>query len=361
MVLTTEDANKCREKINSCLNRWIPSRKLSNSNGVFQHYDQHTINTFYEYCLDKHVLPKIDETGEELESIGFINTILEVQQKWHILSALAEEKALSVSTIKRPSSTSFPSKQIDDTQAIEHTKPARIILSYCQRDVRRCQHLIKQLPEEGLSIWAKPAILEQERDASFHIDKSDCVVLCISENSYENQSCEKEARYSIRTRKPVFLVKIQNHPLIGWQRELFYAKSLFQLFSSKPHLDLECGRFLLNIVSSSIHFPLHRQSLVCLQLQCTKPSYDSLIQKKFGRQQISNHEYHSLLPLEQQILRHEEKIRTLMSISNIKDEEMHCLIEQLQSVMNSTDPDEKKSDEQEETTKIQKNRSKCII
>jgi hypothetical protein len=50
--------------------------------------------------------------------------------------------------------------------------------------------------------------------------------------------------------KLVFPVKVRNHPLIGWQREVFEGKLFFQLFGSKNYFDLEFERLLLEIVST---------------------------------------------------------------------------------------------------------------
>jgi hypothetical protein len=105
--------------------------------------------------------------------------------------------------------------------------------------------------EEGFSVWAEPIFVEQDRDVSSQMNKSDCIILCISEHSYECQSCEKEANYAFQTGKQVLLVKIRNDPLIGWQREVFEGKLFFQLFGSENHFDLEFERLLLEIVCIS--------------------------------------------------------------------------------------------------------------
>jgi hypothetical protein len=128
------------------------------------------------------------------------------------------------------------------------------MISYSQQDSRLCQRLINRLIEEGFSIWAEPVINEQQRNVHSQIDKSDCVILCVSQNYYESQSCEKEARYAYQTGKQVLLIKIQNDPLIGWQRELFENKLFFQLFGSEDHFHLEFDNLLINIVKIVFNF-----------------------------------------------------------------------------------------------------------
>ncbi len=229
---------------------------MRNSNGIFRHCDQNTINKFYKYCKHRCVLPQINQTGEELELVGFVNSIFEVKEKWQVLSDLATEKVIRPPTTDRSNSAAIRSARLHSGTAIEQTDAYNIMFSYCQQDTRKCQHLIKRFTDEGLSLWTEPVVADQQRDVSSQIDKSDCILLCISENYYESQSCEKEARYALKTGKPVFLLKIQNHPLIGWQRELFEGKLICQLFGSENYFDLQCDNLLLKIVSISKRFIL---------------------------------------------------------------------------------------------------------
>jgi hypothetical protein len=240
-----EDLTKCQEKINSYLKRCVIATKLVNPTGIFQHWDQHTINAFYKYSKNKCVLLQINPTNNELELTGPVNNVAEVEQKWQFTSDLAKQKVLCMSKMERPSSA-----RLETGTSIGLTKVYNIMISYCQQDRRKCQRLIDQFLEEGFSVWAEPAIADQQRNVFSQIDKSDCILLCISEDYYENEACEKEVRYALRTGKQVFLVKIQNDPLIDWQRELFQDKLFFQLFGSQNHFDLEFGTLLLEIVSN---------------------------------------------------------------------------------------------------------------
>jgi hypothetical protein len=235
---------KCQEKLRDYLNRCTTSSKITNPDGIFQYWDQYTINGFYKYCKDQCVLPQINQTKTELELIGPINSVRQVKQKCYFLSELAKEKASRASIIERPSSA-----RRDAKSAVGQAKVYNIMISYSERDTRSSQRLIDRLVEEGFSVWAEPVNNEQQRDVSSQIEKSDCIILCVSENSYESRSCEKEARFAYQMGKQVFPVKIQNDPLIGWQREVFEEKLFFQLFGSKNHFDLEYENLLLRIVN----------------------------------------------------------------------------------------------------------------
>ncbi|CAF0910751.1 unnamed protein product [Adineta steineri] len=259
------------------------------------------INKFYKYCHDQCVLPNLDQTGEELELVGFEKYVHEVKDKWHVLSRLATEELLRTPTTNRSRS------------ARVHTY--NLMLSYCQQDTKKCQHLIKRFSEEGLSVWAEPIIDEQPRDASSQMNKSECIILCISENYYESQSCEKEARHALQTGKPTFFVKVRNDPLFGWQREIFEGKLLFSFFGSNHYLNLQYDHLLLKI------------------LQSIKPNNSSL-----------------KLPVEQLRLKYDRRVQTLMQIGHIENEEMVMLIQQLQNVIDATDPEKTESDEQTQET-----------
>lgn len=80
------------------------------------------------------------------------------------------------------------------------------------------------------------------------MDKCDCIIVCISENYYESLLCIEEAKYAFQTDKKVFLVKIRNNLLFGWNDDLFEKNLFFQSFGSDNYFDLEYGRLLLELV-----------------------------------------------------------------------------------------------------------------
>jgi hypothetical protein len=242
MLVTPESdeiSNKCKEKINNHLNRCIQSSKVTDSDGILNNWDQYTINAFYKFCKDKYVLPQINKTGNELKLSGPVNNIHDVKLKWYLLRELVREKTSNMLRIGRRSSTQLSKKTCN------------IMISYSERDAQPCQRLINRLVEEEFTIWAEPVRDAQLRDVTSQISKADCIILCVSENSYESRSCEKEARYAFESGKPILLVKVQNDPLIGWQREIFEGKLFMQLFGSENHFDLEFTHLLLQIVSST--------------------------------------------------------------------------------------------------------------
>ncbi|CAF4287034.1 unnamed protein product [Rotaria socialis] len=322
---------KCQEKINSYLNQCTTSKKLTNSNSIFQHWDQYTINAFYKYCQDQCVLLQIDQKKQELELIGPVNNVIEASQRWSLLSDLMAEKFSRISSIECSSSVAMRTPRARSEAVIEAAKVYNIMISYCQEDIKQCQYLINRLTEEGFFVWAEPLIVEQPRDVSSQISKADCIILCVSENYCDSSSCEKEARYAFQTSKQVFPVKIQNHSLISWQREVFEERIFFQLFGSKNHFDLQFGKLLFEI------------------LRYTKPTYGSLLQQISGGQNKNADESRSFLTVEQRRSMHNHKIRTLTDIGRIGKKEMKTLVEQLQNVINDIDNTGSESNDQAES------------
>ncbi len=229
--MNEEGVARCQERILKYLSRCVRSIKLTHPTGIFHSWDQHTINAFYKYCKDRYVLPKLDETQNEIELIGPASGIQEAKKKWFVLSELMR----STSVIERPGSARLGGKLYN------------IVVSYSQKDARRCQRLINRLTEEGFSIGTDP-----NSDKHSQMDKCDCIILCISENYYQSSLCIEEAKYAFKTDKNVFLVKIENNPLMGWDYDLFEGKLFFHCFGSEEYFDLEYGRLLIELVSSSM-------------------------------------------------------------------------------------------------------------
>ncbi|CAF2058941.1 unnamed protein product [Rotaria magnacalcarata] len=320
---TDGDIIKCQEKIDEYFERCIISMKLMNPNGIFHHWDQYKINAFYKYCKDRCVLPQIHRSNNELELMGTINDLREVEQKWNFFCNLVAEKLLRMPSIKHRSVTTIQTARSQTRIISEQNKFYDVILSYCQEDNRKCQCLANRLIEEGFSIWAEPVIADQQRDVSSQIDKSSCIIICISENHYEKWSCQKEARYALQSGKRVFLAKIRNDPLVGWQREIFEGKFFFQMFGSENHFDMEFGKLLLEI------------------LRYCKCNTGTIIQETSDHSKTNNNESDSFFSVEERRSIYEKKIKALTDISRIQKKEMKMLVEQLQNVMD--DVNENKS------------------
>ncbi|CAF1440926.1 unnamed protein product [Rotaria sordida] len=272
----TDYIAKCQQRINRYISRCTSTIKLIYTNGVFQSWDQHTINSFYKYCKDRCILPKLSETNDEIELIGSTSNILEAEKKLQILAELVKQKQNPISLNQRPNSASTYSARSENMRM---GTLYNIVVSYSKNDKRKCQRLINRLSEEGFSIGTT----EEQVDLCAQMDKCDCIILCISENYYENDLCRDEAKYAFQTDKKVFLVKIQSCPILGWDNNLFEGKLFFHSYGSNYYFDLEYERLLIQL------------------LQYTKPGFVSMLKQRLNRtQQRDVDEYRELPNVKQQ-------------------------------------------------------------
>lgn len=247
MLIAPESNNisKCKKIMGNYLNHHISSLKITASDGIFNSWEQHDINAFYKFCKDKCVLPQIDNNNNELELSGPSNCIWDAKRKWYLSRELIREKIFNISRAERRGSAQFCMKSTAMPKKIYN-----VMISYSEKDVKQCQRLIDRLVNEGFHVWTEPIKDEQLRDVSSQMHKADFIILCTSENSYESRSCENEARQVFEIGKPVVLVKLQNDPLIGWQREVFEGKLFIQLFGSNDYFDTNFSYLLLQFVSN---------------------------------------------------------------------------------------------------------------
>ncbi|CAF4945453.1 unnamed protein product, partial [Rotaria sp. Silwood1] len=256
--------------------------KLTCPNDIFQFWDQHTINSFFKYCKDRWVLPKLTEEKIEIELSGSPHGIAAIKKKFHLLSELIKRTTNHTLTMERPSSAvSFSVRSDISKTGIAMAKLYNIVISYSQKDQRKCRRLINRLTEEGFSISTDLNSADKQSDLYSQMEKSDCIILCISENYYNNLSCIQEAKHAFQTDKKVFLVKIENIPLLGWDNDLFEGKLFFQSFGSENYFDLEYGRLLLEL------------------LRYTKPGFTSLLQRRVSCSIQNSDDFRRMLTDEQ--------------------------------------------------------------
>ena len=218
---------KSEEKINNYLRRLLYKMILDG----FTNWNQYMINAFYKYSNDRCVLPKIDNQ-QQIVLYGHLKNIFEVKQKYQLMNAFIQEKL----------NLSFGS-------SINTATDFKIMLSYSSEDSIISRRLADRLIDEGFSVWMKSNQSIEFNQMSRKINRSDCIILCISENYFQDELCEKEATYAEQIGKHIILVKVQNFHPIEWLHKLIEKQSYFQLFGSENHFNLEFDKLLLKIVS----------------------------------------------------------------------------------------------------------------
>ncbi|CAF3683782.1 unnamed protein product [Rotaria sp. Silwood1] len=306
--LNTEYLTKCEKQINNYLNRSIFKMTL---NG-FENWNQYMINAFYKYSKDRYVLPKLDNK-QQIILYGPINNVYEVIQKYQLINKLIQDKTnlLSLFT-KNTSLNNF-----------------NIMLSYSPNDTIISHRLANRLIDEGFTIWINSNQSIEFNQILKEINKSDCIILCISENYFENELCEKEAKYANEIGKSMIPVKVQNYEPIEWLYKLIEKESYFQLFGSENHFNLEYDKLLLKILQC-IRYN-HVSSFEQTSNRSNELQHNDLIESF----EDNNTLLYFLLTPEQKKLKYEKNIKKLIKLEKgkINEDDKKILIEKVQDIM----------------------------
>ena len=197
----------------------------------FEHWNQHLINAFYKYSTDRYVLPKID-AQQQIVLYGSVSHVYEVHQKYQFINAYIEQIIhLPVGLFTKISTNRF-----------------NILFSYSEEDSKMAHRLANRLMEEGFAVSMG---LEESLKK---ISRSDCVILCLSENYFRNTRCQQEANYAQEIGKAILPIKVQYYQPIDWVKKLIEKESIFHLFGSENQFNFEYEKILLKLVSEFIKF-----------------------------------------------------------------------------------------------------------
>ncbi|CAF3480718.1 unnamed protein product [Rotaria socialis] len=304
-----DNLKQCEKRINNYLNRSIFKINLDG----FENWNQDMINAFYKYSIDRCTLPKLDN-DEKVVLHGPINSVYEVKQKYALIKTLAQEK------------TNLLSLFSTETLFVDYT----IMLSYSPDDSIVSQRLANFLIDEGFSVWLN---LNQSRNNEEHfemVNKSYCIILCISKNYFHDKLCEQEAKYANQIGKCIIPVKVQNYEPIEWLEKLIEKESYFQLFGSENHFNLEYDKLLLKLFQCIANSYIHSFKQASDQsnvLQANGPI------KCVG----TNKEFDFLLTPDQNKVKYENYIQNLAKSEKgqITDNDKNNLTEKIQDIIHA--------------------------
>lgn len=206
----------------------------------FNNWNQYLINYYYKYCSDRCVVPHLGN-DQRITLKGSLFGVQEAKQKYQsIVTLIGEKIRLQQSSLEITSS-------VYSTPFL--TTNYKIALSCCPNDLLACHCLANRLIAEGFTVWPSSDQVNHHQDALSHMEKSDCIILCISEAYCEDKSCVQEAQYANQMNKPIIAVKIQNCTPFDWLRQLLMKSAYFPMFGSEKQFDLIFDKLLLEIVS----------------------------------------------------------------------------------------------------------------
>ncbi|CAM4822251.1 unnamed protein product [Rotaria magnacalcarata] len=240
----TENLSKCQKKMYDYMKRCMSEQVL---NG-FRNWNQYFINAYYKYCIDRCILPQMND-DQQIVLKGPIISVQEAKQKYQLTAAIMQEKIhmqqclletpQSISTVECPATNIMPTAE---------TSPCyNVMLSFCPEDSILCHQLANRLVDEGFSLSLSSDGVSDHSDVLCQMKKSDCIILCISENYFKDANCKREVMHADQISKPIILVKIQNCTPIDCLRQLLQNHLCFQMYGSENQFDLVFDKLLLQI------------------------------------------------------------------------------------------------------------------
>ncbi|CAF3044956.1 unnamed protein product [Rotaria socialis] len=316
---------KCQNKIESYLKRLMTKSKLEfkNDDRAFKQWNQHLINAYYFYCKERCVLSIIldNSNRQVIELCGPPERIQEVRDKYRLLDTLQKQKLQIQTTLRLNSST---------PRAAMNITCYNIMLVHNPNDQARCQRLADRLIDDGFS-----ALMIDTATTMIPIDKCDCIIICLSHRSQENEEAIANAVNGADAK--VILTNIQyfNTSVSGWLHEYMIGKLCYYLYGSDSYFNLEYDKLMLEV------------------LKITKPGYISLLQSTVN----TSDELQQVRQQTEQQRKHlyNKRVKKLMKLGKIDGDDMKKCIEKVKDILKEpeTDRDEMEDesmvDEENET------------
>lgn len=195
----------------------------------FEHWNQPLINAFYQYSTDRSVLPKLD-TQQEILLYGPVSHVYDVHQKYQFINTYIEQIIhLPVGSFTKISTNRY-----------------NVLISYSEEDSKIAHRLADRLMEEGFAVSIGLEEIPKK------ISRSDCVILCLSENYFRDTRCQHQANDIQQSEKPILPIKVQYFQPIDWLKKFIEKESIFHLFGSDNQFNYEYKKILLKLVSELI-------------------------------------------------------------------------------------------------------------
>ncbi|UJR07650.1 hypothetical protein I4U23_011938 [Adineta vaga] len=161
-------------------------------------WNQHMINVFYKYCLEKCVLPDIHLFNEQyhLYLIGSKSAVNHAKEKYKFMTEIERLKAL----IHIPSSESVSKNKNSKTISSTYN----IILNGCSNDKDILEKLAKRFNDEGYRVLIDYCDINPSNSKPKQHYNSDLIVICFSYHYSQDSSCMK-AMLSIKKSEKKFI------------------------------------------------------------------------------------------------------------------------------------------------------------
>ena len=260
ITLTTSKGNNlttCEREIKSYARNSMSGNEIVRNTSDLERWDQHMINAFYKYSLDKSVLPKIHLRTFELQLIGLTENVKKAKEKYHLMSEILKLK----SAIRIPP-TIIPRASVPDKHRVKSASNTdyNIAFSYSPQDEAICQHLAVCLIAEGYSLCqsSSDTFLSQAQ-----VERSDLVLIYMSEKYSQDAHCMSAMNDAKSMGKKIISITsvrsiTQDTQDDAWLRSMIHTQLSWDLFDTEIEVEfmedfhLEYDRLLTLLVSGKI-------------------------------------------------------------------------------------------------------------
>ncbi|CAF1159377.1 unnamed protein product [Rotaria sordida] len=293
LTLSNLDLIKCEHEINNYVEKHFVIKRTITDELNIRQWDQHMINVFYKYCLNKSVLPMIDlMTNSQIHLIGSMLNVKKVMEKCKLMSEIFKEK-LSLQTQAASTSRTLFTKIKHPSQI--NVKGYNIYFSYCQYDQTICNRITTYLINEGYSLCETSLTTTKFQS---DIDKSDVILIPFSENYSKNKHSTDELNYA-KSKGKILIPFVMRNTLEenSWLSSLTIAELFYDAFNSeidiefKDDFDFEYDKLLSRLLRHTkpgITGKIYSETATLPKISQTNEEYSNTNDAGFVTDQLSN-------------------------------------------------------------------------
>ncbi|CAF1250141.1 unnamed protein product [Rotaria magnacalcarata] len=335
--------NKCQNAINDYFRKHIVTKMEVNDAFNSEIWNQHMINVFYKYCVEKSVFPKIDSIdekngGQRLELLGSASAVSEMKQRYKLLEEIIKQKAsLSICTHEQIETTKSHQLKLDIS-----SNEYNILILSSSKDEVISNRLGARLIDEGYLVYVSNCD-ESSSTIMLQLAKIDLILIYFSHNYLEDENCMAHIKLAKTSEKKIIPI-LSTQSLVeqtkSWLDSVTTVDLYYELFREEIHfkLDEDFGFDYDKLLVELLHYT---KSGIVGQTYSV-PTIDS--KKDQQSEEISNQQ--NLEPQvtpEQRRQReeiYEETIKTMRNRNAIPADEVASLIESLTLIIESCKNDE---------------------
>ncbi|CAF2898789.1 unnamed protein product [Rotaria sp. Silwood2] len=253
---------KCQNAINDYVRKRILTTATLVDAFDSEIWNQHMINVYYKYCIEKFVFPKISSISEQnarqqqrLDLIGPASFVNEMKQRHDLMSEIIKQKTVvSMRTDEKIEIATFhqyPQLTLDDV-----SKAYNILILSCLEDEILSNRLAARLIDEGYLVHVNHSDqLSSTVESQF--EKTDLVLVYFSRNYLQNEDCLAQIKQAKISEKKIISILSTRKPIEqdnNWLDSVTTTDLYYELFKEESHFkldedfDLEYDKLLVELL-----------------------------------------------------------------------------------------------------------------